>query len=357
MKRLLIPFAAITAWIGLACGTASASVLTDSLSLDGVPDLIQDNSTSLAIFDQPLGTAGHGEISPGDIFAGFLRWNVNFSDGVDIGKTAAAIFAAKVLSGPIASPGGNVVSGDPLLHFELGLAPGVLDVLLPSQAALLPGGTFGKAIIATFSNNDGTAADPTTQVFAAGLANMDTTAGAGNWVLDATAGFLRPGVDYFEAELRDHNIVGVGIAKGQDGKISLTDADGDGYIDEYDNFVGAGLGPFGTLGRIGVGATTGLESALFSVLINNLGAQLLTLGGEDLAGVFRGRSDLVLTPSSTLIQPTAGNIANGYAFADQAQVVINPVPVPEPASLMLWTMGLVGVVASGYSRRRRIRER
>jgi hypothetical protein len=349
-KFLILPAFMASA---LLLSPVRASVWTDAISYDGIQDDVQDNSVSLAIFDQPIGTPGHGIVSVGDIIAGTIKWNTNTADGVSVADHSVALFAAMI----IANPGvGDTVfaTGDTSQHFDVGPAPGVLETLIPTVAGSV-GGAFPVGTLAVILSKAG-GVDPTTIPFGTG---PGTATGLGG-LLDTYAADLALGfataIDYFEADVRDHLTVPAGGGAGaeaSDGIISITDFDGDGYVDEWDNVAGPGV-------DVHVPASaglTGMESGGFSVLADYTGpgpAAYAFLPNLKLDGSSTGSNQFLLSPTTTLIQPTPDQVADGYAFADQSLISLNATAgvIPEPLSLLVWA-GLVWLASAQLGGRRR----
>jgi hypothetical protein len=352
MKRFLILSVAISA----LTAPASASVWTDGISYDGIIDVVQDNSVSLALVDaSPGGGPADGIISPGDIIAGLVKWNTNISDANTIGDHSLSVFAVEILSAGVA--GSTTAGGDPTINFSNGptaASVAALTALLPTMAAALPGGAFSASAVGiNVSHVGGT--DPTTLPLGAAVGLIDTT-----YAPDFEYGFADSG-DYFEVEVRDHRAdgppgawTGLPGGIGQDGVIDIRDTDGDGFANEFDDLVGAGPG-LGIIPGVGV---IGYESAAFSVLRDFTGpgpAYYLPIPTTTLAGgpgPGDGDAQVLVTPSTTFFQPTVLQSANGYSISDQSVIAINA--VPEPASLLTWAglMGL-GVCSALLARRRR----
>ncbi len=348
MRRFFAVLIAGLACTALVAAPASASIFSDAISNDGIKDTLQDNSVSLALFDN-----GDDVISVGDVIAGILKWNTNTADGNSVADHAITVFSATILTGPtdngknLDTPGltGDVTSD--LLEFTLGATPsdgnpfngmGIAE-MLPTLDAIY---SFSDSTVGVTLSNVG-GLDPTTQPFfptALGLIDASYT-------LDFSFGLL--GDDFFEAALADAN-GGNGDYGANDGSepgisayntpgvISLLDADNDGYLDEYDNQAGGSAGP----GTFFQNLQTGKEAAGFSIFINNL-APVNPVLVHKLDGSIES-VDVALTRSTTLVQPTPTQVGNGYAFANQAFMDINT--VPEPASILVW--GLILGMAGSY---------
>ena len=106
MREVLCVLVGAVVLVGGSAGPGVASVFTDALSYDGNPDVIQDNSVALALFDN-----GDGVVSVGDIIGGLVTWNTNISDGVHVGATSIAFFTAEVATWGL--PGSGPIGGDP----------------------------------------------------------------------------------------------------------------------------------------------------------------------------------------------------------------------------------------------------
>lgn len=313
MKRMLC-VAAATLLSVCAYTPASASIWTDAITYDGVPDTVQDNSVSFAFFDAPDGVGTTDTVSTGDIVVGIIKWEKNNVTGVEVGDHAIVVFAAEVTADN--GIGSSSQFGDQFLNFSLDASTATLSTLLPTISTSVGGftpGTLGVVL-------SGTGVDPTTIAAGSSFTTIDSS-----YAPDLEFGIVT-GSDYFEAELRDNN---------NDGTIDISPGAG-GYVTEYDT-----LSP---------GSTIGFESGGFSVLRDFTGPgplAYLPLPTEKLNGSTTGSSQLVLVNSTTLVQPTAPEVANGYTFADQSFVRLNP--VPEPGSLAIF--GLMG--AAGIAARRR----
>jgi hypothetical protein len=346
MRRFSVVFAAIAA-VGLLGAPARASVWTSSISYDGIMDVIQDNSVSVALIDSGgPGGAPDGIVSVGDVIAGIVKWNVSISDAHSIPANTLAVFAVQVTS--VNGAGSTVLGGNPTVNFSVGPVAGVLDAMLPTVSAAV-GGFGASAVGAILSHLGGT--DPTTLGLGAALGLIDTT-----YDPDLIFGF-KTASDYFEAELRDHRKdaavwTGLPAGLGQDGVISIKDTDGDGFADEFDDSAVAGPG-LSILPGVGV---TGAESGGFSVLADFTGPgtaaylQLPTTQLDGSAGPGTGSTQLILSSTTTLVQPTNAQSKNGYIFADQSIIALNA--VPEPLSMLVWA-GLAGVFGVVIARRRR----
>jgi hypothetical protein len=335
MKNFSI--ACAVAIIAMITTPVSASVWTSSISYDGLVDVVQDNSVSFAFVEN-----GDGIVSAGDVIAGVIKWEVNIADGDSFGNHAISVFAATVLG---TSGAGPTLGTDPSILFSIGSATTTLDLLLPTLSASVGGFSPGTVGV-TLSRPGGP--DPTTLALGASTLLIDST-----YSLDFEFGLVTAS-DYFEAALRDHRVIppgGGAGAPGADGVISITDSDTDGYIDEYDDFVGAGPGTsiFPGTGLIG------RESGGFSVIRDfSTGAGYALLPTTTLAGTpgpGTGMAQIVLSETTTLIQPTANQAANGYQFADQSIILLNP-SVPEPGSILMWA-GLSCLGAFALRRKRK----
>ncbi|MBN1908769.1 MAG: hypothetical protein JW818_03435 [Pirellulales bacterium] len=327
-----------TAWISmvlvglLAFGlpvTAMGSVFTAGLSYNDVMDVIQDNSVSTAIFDN-----GDGVYSQGDVIFGIVKWNISISDpGTTFANTAVTVFSAMVMDNGTTGIG-RTVGSDPGINFSLGATPIGSGL---SVAELLPSHLIGAGptVAATLSGTN--AADPTQVSPAAALAALN----AAPWTLDGTLGLLpgvntQGGVDFFEIDVRDRQGPGgdgifyTADDTGPDGFISITDTDGDGWVDEWDDFNGPGTG----LVMI-PGTPTGYEAGAFSVLVNNFapyglwGVPATGLGGNTTP------ADVAILPSTAVVVATDAQVKSGWQFADNSFAALNP-KVPEPASILIW---------------------
>ena len=195
----------------------------------------------------------------------------------------------------------------------------------------------GPTIGAILSETGGTNLNLGT--FAAAMAGLN----GGAWGLDLTFGLVS-GADYFEADVRDHD--GASVAP-TPGVIDLGDVDGDGWINEFDDVAGAGVGAIMTPGL----AQTGAEAGGFSIMVNNTLIPFVKVNAPNLAGSMAPFVDVALSPDTSLIQATSGQVADGWQFADQSIFALKP--VPEPASVFVWVL-LVGLVAGhGVWRRNR----
>jgi hypothetical protein len=267
-KVAVLCLVAMGLWLGAIAQPASASVFTNALSFDGIPDTIQDNSVATVIDN------GDGVLGVGDTVIGLLKWNDNISDGVSISPTSLAFFVAD-----IESMNGSTYSLKASTNSTYNLA-----TLFPSLVK------DTSTIGVLFSKVNGV--DLTLGNLAAAIASLET----GTWSVDATFGLVES-TDYFEANLP--------------------------------------------------GATTaGSESGVFSVIVNNLG-----VSDEDILPVtaegVTGSGDIAFY--ATLHNATTKQQANGWVWYDQASITVNV--VPEPASMMIWS--LLGMVVGCKSLRRR----
>ena len=328
MSRFFLALAAVLSLSGIS----SASVWTNSITYDGLVDVVQDNSVSLALFDQAAGP-GKGVVSAGDVIGGVIKWNTNIANATTIGAHTIAVFATEVLSNN--GVGSNVIGGKPTVNFSLGAATSTLNSMLAGIATFQAGGAFSAGTVGVILSYAG-GPDPTTQDLATTLANINA-----NYKIDFEFGLITAS-DFFEAELRDQK-----LGAGETGVIRISDADGDGFADEYDNFVGVGPGSL----LAGV-AIIGQEAGAFSVIRDFTGpgaANYLPLPTEKLDGSSTGASHILLSPSTTLGQPSAAQALNGYAFTDQSIIALNA--VPEPSSMAVF--GVVALAGLGIRRFRR----
>ncbi|KAA5546261.1 PEP-CTERM sorting domain-containing protein [Roseiconus nitratireducens] len=303
----------------LAVGSiANAGAWTDNITYNGIVDEIQDNSVSLAVFD----SGNDGIVNTGDIVAGILKWDLNNSaGGGDFDDFAISVFAAQVTNDGVLSSN-TLLGGKDVYNFSLGAATATLDGLLPTLSNSVGGFSAGTVGV-TLSGVGGT--DPLTLGLVQSLGLIDST-----YALDFEFGILPNTNNYFEAELADFN---------GDGVISN---DGTEY-------------PLGSVASGGVPAQTqiGSESGGFSVIRDFSGpgaGNYLLVDTADLAFTSRGPSQIWLTSSTTLNQPTQNQIDLGYVFADNAFVQLNA--VPEPSSMCIWAA--VGVAGMVSRRRRRV---
>jgi hypothetical protein len=347
----MVTLSSFVVGLALIWSPVQASVWTDAISYDGIQDDVQDNSVSLAILDTGgPGGAPDGIVSVGDIIAGTIKWNVNTADGEPVEDHAVALFAAMITGNP--GTGATTIFGDPTQHFDVGEAPGVLASLIPTVAASV-GGIPAGTLAVILSKVGGV--DPTTIPFGTG---PGTATGLGGlldtYTADLAIGFASL-VDYFEADVRDHSngLTGGARIDSPDGVITITDTDGDGYVDEWDDVVGPGVGPHvpPTLGQ------TGAESGGFSVLADYTGpgpSFYALIENLKLDGSSTGSNQFLLSPTTILIQPTPEQVADGYAFADQSIISLNATAgvIPEPLSLLVWA-GLVWIASAQLGGRRR----
>lgn len=320
MKRTITVFCALVLGLGLLTQPTSASIFTAGLTYDGVPDVIQDNSVSTLVFDTgPLGVAD-GIQNAGDVIAGVIKWNQNNTPPyANFGETTMAFFAIEVLTGPVASV--QTIGPYSGLSFTLGPVNPLngaftMAGLLPNQSAATGGGFNAQTMVAVFSDPGGqnlTSVAPwTAWSNAAGMLD-DTT----SWGLDLTMGLVAS-TDFFQAIVADTN--------------------GDGQITYATEFLG-----------LLDGDQTGREAAGFTAIINNVGT-LLPVAFTDLYGV-ASSADIALLSSTQLVQGTPEQQAMGWAFADQSLVKLNP--VPEPVSLLIWSLLAAAGLGMTFWRRRR----
>jgi hypothetical protein len=296
-----------------AVNTAEAGLLEVAITPDGEMDVLQDNSVGLVLLD--AGVAGR--IDAGDVIGGLVRIQKNTTDGFDVSPTLGelvVVFSAEVLGQSAGVQFGNGVKFD--------LAPtvtsqAILAGLLPTHG-VFPLGSVAATLSAPASSSP---VDPTTQAFfPTALANLNS----GIWSRDAVLGFDTSGVggtnefgdfDFFEAELRDFS--------------------GNGFIEVAEllarsvgSLIGAESGGFSML--------DGPNFLYLPVLVDHLDGATTTL-------------HQVGIPSTSLLRPNATEAANLYAFADQANVLVNP--APEPSSMVL--LGLGALTGLGLRARRR----
>lgn len=358
MKRLCLFLGLAVAWLAVAAAPASATVFTDLLTYDGTEDIIQDNSVALALVDGGV----VGTLDAGDTIAGLIRWNRNIGNSPTTiaGNTAVTLFSATITGGPAGSTG-RTVGTDPALYFTVGPTPAATGLAIHQLLS-----TFGlapaPAIGATLSKTGGV--DVTTLPFGppAPAPNALGSLNDGTWALDFTFGMLpgvggntQGGTDFFEADVRDRRGPGVdGVFytlddTGPDGIISISDTDGDGWVDEWDDFNGAGVGNVMIPGS----AVTGYEAGAFSMIVNNIVSPpgfMLPVSASTLTGAPSTVADIGLSPSTTLIQATGAQISLGYQFADQSIYTMNPVPEP---SIVVGLASMLALVAGGAFWRRK----
>lgn len=300
-------------FMAMAVNTASAGLLETVVSSDGVLDVLQDNSVGVLLYDG--GTSGR--IDVGDVIGGLVRLQKNTTDGFDISPTLGELvvaFSAEIVG---AADGDLFGNGIKFTLAPSTVAGTTLGDLFPTFGAFAAG-----SIAAAFSSPASlNPVDPTTQAFApTALANLNS----GIWTLDAVLGFDTSGaggtnvfgdVDFFEAELRDFN--------------------NDGFIDISE-----------LLAR-SVGSLIGGESGGFSVL-SGPAFTYLPVDVDHLNDTITTQHQVGI-PSTSLLRPNATEESNLYAFADQANVIVNP--VPEPSSVILLGLGVVS--ALGLRARRR----
>lgn len=303
----------------MAVSTAEAGLLETSVSPNGQLDVLQDNSVGVLLFDGDGlgGTTSDGIINVGDVIGGLVRIQKNTTDGFDISPTLGEmviVFSAEIVGQSAGVQFGNGIKFD--------LAPST--VAGTTLAAILPSfGAFPVGAIAASLSSPASSSpvDPTTQAFVpTALANLNS----GIWSLDAVLGFDTSGlggtntfgdVDFFEAELRDFD---------GNGSISIAEL----------------------LAR-SVGSLVGAESGGFSIL-SGPAYTWLAVDVDHLDGTTTTQHEVGI-PNTSLLRPNPTEATNFYAFADQANVLVNP--VPEPSSVVL--LGLGALSACGVRLRRR----
>jgi hypothetical protein len=299
----------------VALSPASASVFTAALTGDGKVDTIQDNSVSIA-----LDLNQNNIQDQGDVVISLVRWEKDGNKA--FGNTALSLAAFEVTSNAVVtnkSVGGydnalgftldaaNVTVANELalegglallgVNVDLTVGENLIDGLL-SNLSNLSLDTVGTI----FSLTNGI--DLTTVTLAQALASLNTDP----WTLDATYGVVTP-TDFFHA--------------------LLVDVDGDG------KFTYQGPNSDINLGGLVEGDTIGLEAGGFSAIINNVSPTLIPVSFKNLYGVSQS-AEIAVTNNTTLLVADDQEKANGWYMADQAVVKLNP--IPEPASVIVWSL-------------------
>jgi hypothetical protein len=302
--------------VSLGVTQIKASVMSSSISMNGIEDQIQDNSVAVRVLDADTS----GTVTVGDIVVGIIRLVTNTTDNIQISNTIGeldVLFSAEFTSGPTAPVA--LLGG---LHFTVGPVDpaGATGFSIEEMLSSFPAASFPSSASTVFAvlGDPSPAADVTQGTLAAALAAFNS----GSHALDMTGGFSSL-TDFFEIELRDLN---------GDGVISALEY----AAQSSGNQVGVEAGGFTVLSSPGLPA----------------GSLFLPVSVTDLAGTTTTSHDVGL-PSTALLRPNATELGNGWEFADQAIVKINVQAIPEPASLLVWSV--IVVTASGFGIRRRRR--
>jgi len=303
MRRILTGLLALVFTIALTTN-AHAGLLTSHLSLDGIEDVLDDDSVSL-IVDNDSDNA----ISVGDYLLGVSRFGVTTENGVLantdqlIGYYGFVVLATDNGPGPIvtisASAGVNPAAGSGFSIDEL------FGTALGTSAAF--------AIL----SKDPEASDITRQTFGAAITAL------GAYTLDAVLGFSASNshgdADYLEIQ-------------------ATSDANDNGKL----NF--SELPPESPSGSFVASKPGGL-----SVLQHTLASSVIFLPVQSTHsdGTTNTFHDFGL--SGTIFGRRI-NTPSGWSLTESLALAVNPNPIPEPSSLTLFGLALLGI---GAFRRRR----
>jgi hypothetical protein len=330
MHSLLKTAAALACLVCLST-PARAGLLTSLLSTTG-PTILQDNSTSAAFDSTGAPLSATTPLGVGDIVTGVLRITQSNTGGaptLDANQQLVILFSAKIIQKTVSGGAGGTTL------YDLGPVPASagtgksIQELLTSGVSQFPKLTNG---VNTFSDNTIFAllesqpnpVNPTAVSLTTDLAAFKS---ASQYKLDLTGGLIA-NTDFFQATLKN-----LGSATGPTpGKL-------------------LGLGTAGYLNGI---TNIGSDSGGFTMILNPLGltiAHNVITTQED--GVTEVSAQIGFTAALIRADPTAFN--NGYQIRDQTFIAVNtsPAAVPEPGSLILFSVGLAGMGAAALRRRKK----
>ena len=291
-----------------------------------------------------------GVIDPGDSLVGFMRIDTTSPTPTDGGNATYIVFSQtfeSVIASPGGLPGSTTYSG--VFASTPAAAPGSLASLLPTNAAAL-GGFSPDAMLAVIDVplNKGFSVDLT-------LADMSTSTGFGGIDSAITA--------ILDAEGTVQATFGVSSLAGSTDFFAFRTSDLGG-LSPLPDFVAGGIALTETvvtslsLGNFGGGLSVIDNFQPNKVIYNRLIPSLFTnslgtfgLGSlYDLAVVNGNFGGILENPITGALLQNADPGLNDISFVDNADVVINALVVPEPASACVWaTLIAVG----GVSARRR----
>jgi hypothetical protein len=331
MKAFLKATLAIALLAGFSTQAQAGPILSSLLTVPGL-NVLQDNSSSTAFTSTGGAHDPNASIGVGDIVVGVLRITQSNTNGVTLAanQQLSILFSAQVT---------GVTNGPTTSLYTLGATPASsglsIDQLLSGGTSQFATGTFSSKTIFAVLESSGNSNNVSQNSLTTNLAAFKSAA---TYMLDFTGGLVNTGAtdtNFFEATLKN-----LGTATGPTPNQLL------GKNTSGMNLPGQ---PDGTTGL-------GTDSGGFATILNPAGVNLtpdgVTASHED--GITTALADLGFSASLTRVDPPAE--ANGYVFRDNTFISLNlasTTAVPEPSSMVLFSLALAGMGAAALRRRKK----